>query len=113
MKKLLSLAVLSALFLFSSCEKPIENDLAGHSFVCDFGTGSSTGLDFFSDSYRVDKWFIMKGEIHRYINYYTYEGNIVKVYLDEECTDLLLTGVFIGDRIIVDGNEDFPYIMRW
>ena len=42
-------------------------------------------------------------------NYYTYENKIVKVYLDKECTDLILTGVFKGDRIIVDGDEDFPY----
>ena len=47
-----------------------------------------------------------------YDNYYTYENKIVKVYTDKECSDLVLTGVFKGDRIIVDGDEDFPYLMR-
>ena len=114
MKKVFLLALICALSMsFTSCETPIENDLAGHSFECRYGTGDSSGLSFFDNSYRVIYWFYLNGDMRSYDNYYTYENKIVKVYTDKECTDLVLTGVFKGDRIIVDGDEDFPYLMRW
>lgn len=115
MKKFILFALMCALsFSLTSCESPIENDLAGHSFECNYGYGiGAQGLDFFTNSYRVTYWFYVNGTIKSYDNYYTYDNKIVKVYTDEDCTDLILQGVFKVDRIIVDGDEDFPYLMRW
>lgn len=114
-KSIIFMCICAFALMLGSCEpKEIENDLAGHSFECNYGYGiGATGLDFSPYSYRVTYWFYLNGDMRSYDNYYTYENKIVKVYLDKECTDLVLTGVFKGDRIIVDGDEDFPYLMRW
>lgn len=113
-KSIIFMCICAFALMLGSCEpKEIENDLAGHSFECRYGTGDSSGLNFSPYSYDVTYWFYLNGDMRSYDNYYTYENKIVKVYTDKECTDLVLTGVFKGDRIIVDGDEDFPYLMRW
>ena len=74
------------------------------------GVGGSYDLFFDWYSYEVRMYYYMRGKYYSFTHYYTYENKIILIYYDEDKTQLLHRGEYRGDCIILDGDENFPYI---
>lgn len=111
-KSFIFMCICALALMLGSCEPPkIENDLAGHQFTCDFGV-ATTSYNFSSYDYSGFKSFYHeKSYIIDF--YYTYEGNIIKMYYDKEKTDLMAIGEYYGSYIIIDGDKETRYEKEW
>lgn len=111
MKKSIIFALLSVLFL-ASCEKRVENELAGHRFECRYGSFMTSSYSFSEFDYT-GFYSATTSQTIIIDFYYTFSNNIIKMYYDKEKTDLMATAEYRGDCIIVDGEEEFPFEKKW